>query len=106
MKPIPPEAGTLRCILDRESTGWYKFFPKYTLMLEDDSREMLQARKIKSKTAHYRIEIVNNDGKYQKTPDSNYLGRLRANNNNSAFYLFDHGNNAADFKKKGGSLRR
>ena len=37
MKPIPPEAGTLRCILERDSTGWYKFFPKYTLILEKTS---------------------------------------------------------------------
>ena len=37
MKPIPAEAGTFRCILERDSTGWHKFYPKYTLRLEEGS---------------------------------------------------------------------
>ena len=67
---------------------------------------MLQAKKIKSKTAHYRIEIVNNEEKYMKNEDSCYIGRLRATPNLHEFHIFDTGNNEADFKKKGGQLRR
>ena len=38
----------------------------------------ISAKKLKSKTAHFRIEIVNSDEKYMMNENSTYIGRLRA----------------------------
>jgi len=48
------------------------------LILEENNKELLSAKRIKSKTAHFRIEIVNSDEKYMMDENSTYLGRLRA----------------------------
>jgi hypothetical protein len=77
-KPIPPEVGVIQCIIERDAAKWNKFFPKYTLILEENNKELLSAKKLKSKTAHFRIEIVNSDEKYMMNENSTYLGRLRA----------------------------
>jgi hypothetical protein len=37
-KPIPPEVGVLQCVLERDASGWNKFFPKYTLILEENNK--------------------------------------------------------------------
>jgi len=67
MKPLPVEIGQLQCTIERNSSGFNKFWPKYTLMLSSNSSPMLSSKKLaKSKTSHYRIEIANQSEKFKQ----------------------------------------
>ena len=66
MKPIPPELGMLQLILERNKSGFNKFWPKYTLSISNNKLELIHSKKLaNSSTAHYKIEISNAEG-YKK----------------------------------------
>lgn len=78
-----------------------KFWPKYTVILDETKVALLSAKKLaNSKTSHYRIELANANNKYKNQDEDHYLGRLRANFGNHEFYIYDTGINSADVKKK------
>lgn len=113
MRPIPPELGIVQCTIIRNSSGMNKFWPKYTLKLSGDIKNvgmMLEAKKIaQSKTPHYRIVINTGISKYSSKEEEDYLGRLRSNHTKSEYHLYDSGakdQKELDKMKGKGALRK
>ena len=56
--PVPENLGFVQCTIERNTSGFNKLWPKYTMTLSDDKQMMLEAKKLaSSKTPHYRIEL-------------------------------------------------
>ena len=57
--PVPQEVGQIQCTITRDKKGLNKFWPKYTLHLNDAQKTvLLSASFVKTaKTPHIRIEI-------------------------------------------------
>lgn len=90
----------------RNSSGFNKFYPKYTLMavLPDENgqkvkKELLVCKKRPiNRTANYLISM---DPKNLKAKGPSYLGKLRATNTKKTEYLlFDSGENPVKAKPK------
>ena len=66
MKPLPVDIGMLQCEIERNTSGFNKFWPKYTLSLTENRVDLLNSKKIaNSKTSHYKINLSNCENKYK-----------------------------------------
>ena len=107
--PVPENLGYIQCTIERNTSGFNKLWPKYTMVLSDDHTMMLEAKKLaSSKTPHYRIELQSkNIANMEKNSEDNYLGRLRSNISSQEFYVYDKGLKSTDLKPGSkGVLRR
>lgn len=107
MSPLPDEIGPLQCILRRDNKGVNKLSPKYYLALVDENNnniQMLSANKIQSITCNMQIKIDSQYVSFIAQEGETLLGRLRANNGNTVFYIFDWGVNPKD--AKGASFKK
>ena len=107
MKPLPPGIGMVQCEIERNQSGFNKFWPKYTLSLTSNRVELLNCKKqANSKTPHYKINLSNSENKYKQKGEEEYIGRLRATFNNQEFYIFDKNPKASDIKPGSGEVPR
>lgn len=88
-----------------------KFSPKFFLTLTETNSQVLSAVKIQSLTCHMQIKIDSPYTSFIATGNETSLGRIRANNSNNIFYIFDYGVNPRDIKPgqkvpQGQKLRR
>jgi len=91
-KPIPAEIGQILCDIERNNSGFNKFWPKYTLKMGDSTVELLTSKKLaNSKTSHYKIDLANIENRYKKIDEESYIGRLRGTFTNHEYHLFDTG---------------
>ena len=101
MNPLPEDIGPISCVIRRDQSGVNKFSPKYFLLLQENGCEtnMLQAVKIQSINCHMHIKIDSPYVSYISKGQETLIGRLRANNGNNAFFIFDFGVNPKDVKQ-------
>jgi len=91
MKPLPKEVGILECTIVRNKSGFNYWNPKYTLILSDGERFLLNGKKRSgNKTSNYLITL-DQDGLKKK--GKGFLGKLRANFMGTEFAIFDQGEN-------------
>ena len=91
MQPLPKEVGILECTIMRNKSGFNFWNPKYTLVLSDGERFLLNAKKRGgNKTSNYLITL---DQDNLKKKGEGYLGKLRANFMGTEFIIYDQGEN-------------
>lgn len=91
MMPIPQSAGIIECTITRNKSGFNRFYPKYTLMLSEGEKFLLNGKKRgANKTANYMITL---DQDNLKRKGKGFLGKLRANFLGTEFNIFDNGEN-------------
>jgi len=91
MNPLPKEVGILECTIVRNKSGFNYWNPKYTLILSDGERFLLNGKKRSgNKTSNYLITL-DQDGLKKK--GKGFLGKLRANFMGTEFAIFDQGEN-------------
>ena len=98
MCPLPEEIGPIMCIIRVDKSGVNKFAPKYYLTLAEVNAPMLMASKIQSITTHIQIKIDSQFVSFIAKGQETLIGRLRANNSNDAYFVFDKGVNPKDVK--------
>ena len=91
MKPLPKEVGILECTIMRNKSGFNYWNPKYTLVMSDGERFLLNGKKRGgNKTSNYLITL---DQDKLKKKGQGYLGKLRANFMGTEFVIYDQGEN-------------
>ena len=96
MKPLPKEVGILEWTIARNKSGFNFWNPKYTLILSDGERFLLNGKKRGgNKTSNYLITL---DQDNLKKKGKGYLGKLRANFMGTEFIVYDQGENPKSTK--------
>lgn len=91
MQPLPKEVGILECTIARNKSGFNYWNPKYTLILSDGERFLLNGKKRGgNKTSNYLITL---DQDNLKKKGQGFLGKLRANFMGTEFVVYDQGEN-------------
>lgn len=91
MQPLPKEVGILECTIQRNKSGFNYWNPKYTLVLSEGERFLLNGKKRGgNKTSNYLITL--DQGNLKKKGEG-YLGKLRANFMGTEFVIYDQGEN-------------
>lgn len=58
MQPVPPEVGMIQMTISRNKSGFNRFYPKYTLVLSDGKKFMLNAKKRSGNaTSNYMVTL-------------------------------------------------
>ena len=96
MKPLPKEVGILECTIVRNKSGFNFWNPKYTLVLSEGERFLLNGKKRGgNKTSNYMITL-DQDGLKKK--GKGFLGKVRANFMGTEFVIYDQGENPTKVK--------
>lgn len=91
MRPLPKEVGILECTIVRNKSGFNFWNPKYTLVLSDGERFLLNGKKRGgNKTSNYMVTL-DQDGLKKK--GKGFLGKVRANFMGTEFTIYDQGEN-------------
>jgi len=103
MQPLPKEVGILECTIMRNKSGFNFWNPKYTLVLSDGERFLLNGKKRGgNKTSNYLVTL---DQDNLKKKGGGYLGKLRANFMGTEFAIYDQGENPKKAKGLDGARR-
>ena len=98
MKPLPKEVGILECTITRNKSGFNFWNPKYTLILSEGERFLLNGKKRGgNKTSNYLITL---DQDSLKKKGKGFLGKLRANFMGTEFVIYDQGENPKKAKNE------
>ena len=82
--------------ISRNKSGFNRFYPKYTLVLSDGKKFLLNAKKRSGNaTSNYMITL--DQDKFKKE-SKGFLGKLRSNFLGTEFYMFNCGSNPKEAK--------
>jgi hypothetical protein len=95
-QPLPKEVGILECTILRNKSGFNFWNPKYTLVISDGERFLLNGKKQSgNKTSNYWVTL---DQDNMKKKGKGFLGKLRANFMGTEFVIYDDGENPTKTK--------
>ena len=90
--PIPRDCGVIQCTINRNKSGFNKFWPKYSMHLSDGNKFLLSAKKrAANKTSNY---LISTDPENLNKNSASYLGKLRSNFLGTEFYIYNEGSAA------------
>jgi tubby-related protein 1 len=90
--PIPRNVGVIQCTINRNKSGFNKFWPKYAMHLSDGNKFLLSAKKrAANKTSNY---LISTDPEDLNKNSASYLGKLRSNFLGTEFYIYNEGSAA------------
>jgi len=96
----------VECSIKRDDAGFNKLNPKYYLKLHKDNKVILMCEAVMtSTTRHFKIIIKSRRATVAAKNDT-FLGKLRADNSNLKWYMFDDGLNEGDYTKNPKELQR
>lgn len=96
MLPVPKQIGQIRTTIERHKNGFNRIWPKYTLVLSDGAKFLLNGKKCAGNaTSNYMISL---DQEKVDKKNNGYLGKVRSNFLGTEFYIFDTGKNPKDSK--------